>query len=268
MAFLLLLHEKMRLRRKVNKLTLQQSRYGNRLDRMTKNISRVQKMYSSKMTQLDKIAQMAQSQFKAGLMNQMGIGTQGLNPMNFGGMGGTSIFAVQGYNKLASQLQGDGVNIGTDKEENRIKLDNALPIIQAMVSGGGATQNYTDAAKKEINKEKPWKVGNYELTDEQYNVLNNGIYQVKAGESQASFMASQISSQYESRVSLWLEAAKAQLEAEQDEALAPLEAEQTDMELEKDSVETQLTYARERLQALEQACSQEIKDSAPKFGLG
>ena len=75
MAFLLLLHEKMRLKRQVNKLTLKQLRYGNRLDRMTKNISRVQKMYSSKMTQLEKQAQMMQSQASVFFRNQMGLGT-------------------------------------------------------------------------------------------------------------------------------------------------------------------------------------------------
>lgn len=73
MAFLLLLHEKMRLKRQVNKLTLKQLRYGNRLDRMTKNISRVQKMYSSKMTQLEKQAQMMQSQASVFFRNQMGL---------------------------------------------------------------------------------------------------------------------------------------------------------------------------------------------------
>ena len=64
MAFLLLLHEKMRLKRQVNKLTLKQAQYGSRLDRMTKNIARVQKMYSSKMTQLEKTAQILQSFMK------------------------------------------------------------------------------------------------------------------------------------------------------------------------------------------------------------
>ena len=87
-------------------------------------------------------------------------------------------------------------------------------------------------------------------------------------QSQAQMMCQQMSSNYQNNVSIWLEAAKAQLEAEQDAALAPLEAEQTDMELEKESTETQLAYAKERLQALEQACSEGIKDSAPKFGLG
>lgn len=87
MAFLLLLHEKMRLKRQVNKLTLKQLRYGNRLDRMTKNISRVQKMYSSKMTQLEKQAQMMQSQASVFFRNQMGLGmdNQAFNPWNMSG---------------------------------------------------------------------------------------------------------------------------------------------------------------------------------------
>ena len=77
-----------------------------------------------------------------------------------------------------------------------------------------------------------------------------------------------MSQNYQNNVSIWLEAAKEQLEAEQDAALAPLEMEQTDMELEKESVETQLAYAKERLQSIEQACNEETKNAAPKFGLG
>ena len=267
MAFLLLLHEKMRLKRQVNKLTLKQAQYGSRLDRMTKNIARVQKMYSSKMTQLEKTAQMAQSQFKSGIMQQLGIGTQGLNPMNFGGLGGTSLFAMNCYNQLANALNSPQEVDGKTPFESF--GGNGLAAVQAFVMGGGATKNYKDGSNTELkDASKPWKVGNIELTDAQYQALNSGCYQVKMAESQQSYVASQMSSQYESSVSVWLEAAKARLEAEQDAALAPLEAEQTDMELDKESVETQLAYARERLQAIEQACSEGIKDSAPKFGLG
>ena len=104
MAFLLLLHEKMRLKRQVNKLTLKQLRYGNRLDRMTKNISRVQKMYSSKMTQLEKQAQMMQSQASVFFRNQMGLGmdNQAFNPWNMSGGGITSFVLNQMGGMLAS----------------------------------------------------------------------------------------------------------------------------------------------------------------------
>ncbi len=267
MAFLLLLHEKMRLKRKVNKLTLQQTRYGSRLDRMTKNISRVQKMYSSRMSQLEKQAQMAQSKFKSDLMQQMGIGTQGLNPMNFGGMGGTSIFAMNRYNQLASELGNDRKMDGANGQKIEIKgLANAGEIVQAYVMSGGNAPQVQDAEGKK--KDNAYKIGNYEVTGEQLSLIQQGVYQIKTQESQQGYIANQLCAQQQSNISLWLEAAKAELEAEQDEALAPLEAEQTDMELEKESVETQLAYARERLQALEQACSQETKEAAPKFGLG
>ena len=53
MAFLLLLHEKMRLKRKVNTMTLRQVRISHRKERMTKKIAQVQKMYANKLTQLE-----------------------------------------------------------------------------------------------------------------------------------------------------------------------------------------------------------------------
>lgn len=120
MAFLLLLHEKMRLKRQVNKLTLKQLRYGNRLDRMTKNISRVQKMYSSKMTQLEKQAQMMQSQASVFFRNQMGLGmdNQAFNPWNMSGGGITSFVLNQMGGMLASgQIQ-------------KIKITNSLQWIR------------------------------------------------------------------------------------------------------------------------------------------
>ena len=159
MAFLLLLHEKMRLKRQVNKLTLKQTQYGSRLDRMTKNIARVQKMYSSKMTQLEKTAQMAQSQFKSGIMQQLGIGTQGLNPMNFGGMGGTSLFAMNGYNQLAKQLSG-----GIKDDKGNVTVDglgdNALAIVQAVVSGN-ISKNYKEGSTSDVVSGAEWKVGRF-----------------------------------------------------------------------------------------------------------
>lgn len=212
MAFLLLLHEKMRLKRQVNKLTLKQLRYGNRLDRMTKNISRVQKMYSSKMTQLEKQAQMMQSQASVFFRNQMGLGmdNQAFNPWNMSGGGITSFVLNQMGGMLASG------QIPKDKDNKFPAMDQAK--FQEML--------------------------------------------------QENMMCQQMSQNYQNNVSIWLEAAKEQLEAEQDAALAPLEMEQTDMELEKESVETQLAYAKERLQSIEQACSEETKNAAPKFGLG
>lgn len=231
MAFLLLLHEKMRLKRQVNKLTLKQLRYGNRLDRMTKNISRVQKMYSSKMTQLEKQAQMMQSQASVFFRNQMGLGmdNQAFNPWNMSGGGITSfVLKLQDY----------------------------------YTSGLG---QYKDAD----GNPKEGKYGsNGQFTQDEVTAFKMAMQAAQQNQSQANMMCQQMSQNYQNNVSIWLEAAKEQLEAEQDAALAPLEAEQTDMELDKESVETQLAYAKERLQSIEQACSEETKNAAPKFGLG
>ena len=260
MAFLLLLHEKMRLRRQVNKLTLKDAQYGNRIDRMTKNIKRVQKMYSSRMTQLEKQAQMAQSQFSVWLNNSAGLGTQNLNPYNFGAAGGISNFVMQGLAAWAQQ--------GTkDKDGNEIvSKDKAAEMFQAFQNGG--FQQNVDSENKVI-KDAEWKdINGNTYSAQQYQAFQAAYGQVQQMQNLRQAQVQQIGAQYQNNVSIWLEAAKAQLEAEQDAALVPLEAEQTDMELDKEAVETQLAYARERLQAIEQACSEGIKDAAPKFGLG
>lgn len=270
MAFLLLLHEKMRLKRQVNKLTLKQLRYGNRLDRMTKNISRVQKMYSSKQAQLQKQAQMLQTQATVFFQNQMGLGTQNqaFNPYNMMGGGGLTTFVL---NQMGGMLSQNSVKIPDGMKDGKMayKEINMAGIGQAMMQeylAGTLQPNYKkngDEVTKEI--ESYGKTG---FSPEQYAVFESARQQALMNQSSAQSMCQQMSQQYSSNVSIWLEAAQSQLEAEQDAALAPLEMEQTDMELEKESVETQLAYAKERLQSIEQACSEETKNAAPKFGLG
>lgn len=257
MAFLLLLHEKMRLKRQVNKLTLKQLRYGNRLDRMTKNISRVQKMYSSKMTQLEKQAQMMQSQASVFFRNQMGLGmeNQAFNPWNMSGGGITSFVLNQMGGMLASG------QIPKDKD-NKFQAKFQEMLQDYYTSGLG---QYKDA---DGNPQEGKYGSNGQFTQDEVTAFKMAMQAAQQNQSQANMMCQQMSQNYQNNVSIWLEAAKEQLEAEQDAALAPLEMEQTDMELEKESVETQLAYAKERLQSIEQACSEETKNAAPKFGLG
>lgn len=258
MAFLLLLHEKMRLKRQVNKLTLKQLRYGNRLDRMTKNISRVQKMYSSKMTQLEKQAQMMQSQASVFFRNQMGLGmdNQAFNPWNMSGGGITSFVLNQMGDMLASG------KIPKDKDNKFPAMDLDQMLQDYYISGLG---QYKDA---DGNPQEGKYGSNGQFTQDEVTAFKMAMQAAQQNQSQANMMCQQMSQNYQNNVSIWLEAAKEQLEAEQDADLAPLEAEQTDMELDKESVETQLAYAKERLQSIEQACSEETKNAAPKFGLG
>ena len=268
MAFLMLLHEKMRLQRKVNKLTLQELRLSSRKERITKNISRVQKMYSSKMSQLEKQAQIMQSQFSVWAQNAAGLGTNGLNPMNFQGAGGTSAFIMQGLSEWCNQAKDfqtkdkDGKNTG-----ELIFTNGATPegILQAY-QNGTLVQNKDENGV--LDKDNPWTDGVNNYTQLQYQAMQSGISTVNQMQSYRQMQVQQMSSQYQSNVSIWLEAAKSQLEAEQDMALAPLEEQETEMDLDKESCEAQLADAKARLESIKQACSEGIKDSAPTFGLG
>lgn len=256
----MLLHEKMRLQRKVNKLTLRQLQLSSRKERITKNISRVQKMYSSKMSELESQAKMAQSQFSVWIQQATGLGTMGLNPMNFGAAGGISMFIMNGLAAWAGQ--------GTkDKDGNEIvSKQKAEEMFKAFQQGG--FQKNVDENGNPI-KGAEWKdINGNPYSAQQYQAFQGAYTHVQQMQNMAQMQVQQMSSQYQSNVSIWLEAAKEQLEAEQDAALAPLEMEETDIELDNQSCEAQLADAKARLESVKQACSEGIKDSAPTFGLG
>ena len=265
MAFLMLLHEKMRLQRKVNKLTLRELKMSSRKERITKNISRVQKMYSSKMTQLEKQASILQKQFTVGIQNQMGLGTQNQMFNPYGGGGITSFVANQIGNFLSHG--GQPIQLGNDKT---VSFTNQR--IQEMMNdyySGGFKPVYDkegDTSVSNITGYQGLSGNNY--TKDEYACFQRALNAAQQQQTQAQMMCQQMSSNYESNISVWLEAQKAQLEAEQDMALAPLEAEETEMDLEKESCEAQLADAKARLESIKQACSEGIKDSAPSFGLG
>ena len=251
MAFLLLLHEKLRLQRKVNKLTLQQLRYSSRKERITKNISRVQKMYASRQTQLESQAKMMQSQATVFFQNMSGLGVNSFNPMNFTGM---NAFVM---NFMGNMLMNNGEKIQLgDKTINAFKEDEVTKMMNEYMANGGSF-------KKD-------EQGNYvnEYTEDQVNAFITAMIMGQMQQQQAQMMTQQMSQQYQNNVSIWLEAQQAALEEEQDAALAPLEAAETEMDLESQSCEAQLADAKARLESITQACSEGIKDSAPTFGLG
>ncbi|MBS5804652.1 MAG: hypothetical protein KIC88_06145 [Acinetobacter sp.] len=213
------------------------------------------------MTQLEKQAQMMQSQASVFFRNQMGLGmdNQAFNPWNMSGGGITSFVLNQMGGMLASG------QIPKDKDNKFPAMDQAKfqEMLQDYYTSGLGQYKDADGNPKE------GKYGsNGQFTQDEVTAFKMAMQAAQQNQSQANMMCQQMSQNYQNNVSIWLEAAKEQLEAEQDAALAPLEAEQTDMELDKESVETQLAYAKERLQSIEQACSEETKNAAPKFGLG
>ena len=266
MAFLMLLHEKMRLQRKVNKLTLQQLQLSSRKERITKNISKVQKMYSSKMTQLEKNASLWQNNFNMQIRNTMGLGmqNQAFNPLNAGMTGGFTSFVLGQMGQFLSA----GIPINRTKDNpdgTMIKLDPQR--YQAMMEAyyANGLQEQVDANGKGTGKFGP---DGCDFTADEVTAFKMAMTQAQNNQSMANAYVQQASSQYQSNISIWLEAAKEQLEQEQDMALLPLEAEETEIELDNQSCEAQLADAKARLESVKQACSEGIKESAPTFGLG
>ena len=258
MAFLMLLHEKMRLKRQVNKLTAKQLKNGNFLDRMTKKIEQVQKRYSKQESQLEKQASIWEKQFTAMMQNGMGLGTMNQTWNPYGG--GMTSFVYQQMAQLASGPVPLGKNAdGSDRNVTIKDYQGMLREYQA----GTLKAYYKDGTLQEN------QYGSNGLYDkDQFDAFQAIMQQAQMNQSQAQQFVQMQTTNYQQNASIWLEAAKNQLELEQEMALAPLEEMQTDYELEKNSIEAQLTLAKERLQTVEQELGEQVKNNTPKFGLG
>ena len=79
------------------------------------------------MSQLEKQAQIMQSQFSVWAQNAAGLGTNGLNPMNFGGAGGVSNFIMQGLSAWAAQ--------GTKDKDGKYAEYDRAPLYTKVVAG-------------------------------------------------------------------------------------------------------------------------------------
>ena len=85
MALLLAMYQKMRLIREKNQATLDLTKFSSKYNRVSKNIERVQKRYTSLFAQLDSQAKQMQSYAKVMFQNQFGLGTNNFN-YNYTGM--------------------------------------------------------------------------------------------------------------------------------------------------------------------------------------
>ena len=272
MAFLMLLHEKMRLQRKVNTLTYKQLRAANKKERITKNIERLQKFYDKKSNNLQNQAKMMQSQANIFFQNMAGVGAQNqmFNPFCYqNGSAGMTTATAQIMSSWFTDVANNPDKYKyKDSEGNDKQLDStkAQKLWEAYCSGQlqpekDSDGNITDANKYVLPDGTPVERQELQMLQNAMNLANNQV-------QQRQFSAQQMSSQYQNNVSIWLQAQEAQLEAEQDAMLLPLKAEESEMDLERESYEMQLADAKARLDGIKQACSEGIKDSAPTFGLG
>ena len=107
-----------------------------------------------------------------------------------------------------------------------------------------------------------------EISERDYKLFGMMAGQARNDYSTAMMWNQQVSSDYESNVSIWLEAEKARLEAEQDEALEPLNYQQTMWELDKNAAEAKLERIKQEREAYAKLRQEDGRDHAPKFGLG
>ena len=259
----MLLHEKMRLQRKVSQLTYKQLRASSRKERVTKNIEKIQKRYAKLETNITNRAKFMQNQASMGLRNMFGLGANmvNLNPMGYSGMNDYA------NNAGIQQIIAHGFQQGAFSGS----AFNSVEELQEFMSQGYHQETVQDDEGK---TKQVWKdMNGNEVSDS--DDISTKMAQCRQIQSMASNQYSMNQnlyqnaiSNYQNNVSIWEEAAKEQLEMEQDAALAPLQEMETEWEMEEESMKVQLEDARARLDSIKQALSQGIKDSASTFGLG
>lgn len=269
---LLAMYQKMRLIREKNQATLDLTKFSSKYDRVSKNIEKVQKMYTSKIASLESQAKMMTSQAKSIFQSGLGLTMDGnfTNPTGFGAMNGFVLSCMQGY------LQNSKFGFNGNGQFGFINDENAREYTQHNLDSSTLTALYQLYCQGKISaySMKPVEGDDtlWDIDGQQYSKNDvtafQALMQCANGEySQRSMAMNQMNSNYETNVSIWLEAAKAQLEAQQDEAVEPLTYQQTMWELEKEQAEQRLERIKAELENYTRLCSEEAKEQAPKFGL-
>lgn len=242
MAYLLLLHQKMSLKRKVNKLTLAQTSIGTRKERITKRIENVQKSYARKQSKLEAQAKQMTSMTNSIMNNRMMAMSQ------------------------AYQMVDANYFLMTEGNGNNCYDGDYKKYYDAMVEAqkqGTDSQAFKDAQKRfndYINT--PDFKTQMQLAQSAAAQYNNQIAVQKQWQQQ---MMSTFTTNVSDQVSIWLEAQTQALEDEEQMALAPLNEEDTQIDIEQASNEAQLSYAQSRLESIESALQSQTQE-APKFG--
>ena len=282
MAFLMLLHEKMRLKRECNKLQLRQLQMSHRKERISKNIKKVQNMYAKKETMIDSQANMLKAQFKNSIYNQAGLGTynQAFNPYNMSGMGGITSFVM---NYMSNMVNSGNVKAdykdGETTQTAMLDSSTYQEIMNAYSQGKlNPVYDTVEEDGKQVQKFLGWGANKdnlfYQADDincemgQQINLFKQLLTMAQQQQSVANGYCQQASFNYEQNISIWVDAQKAEIEEQQSAALAPLEMMETEYDLEAELADTELQTKKARLESIEQALKEEIKDGTPKFGLG
>ena len=274
MAVLLAMYQKMRLTREKNQATFDLTKFSGKLSRVQKNIERQQKLFTSKLAKIDEQAKRMQSQAKSIFQQMAGLGTGNygnvMNPYGFTGMNGFVAGAMQNMLMNRGYAYKDGNNTAYHK------LDQTTynKLLNVYMSNGGRFDSLYETTTDSDGKSQIVKGENNKpkyidgITHLDIEAFNQAMQTAQMQQSQAQGWASNMSQMYEQNVSIWVEAAKAEIEAQQDAILEPLNYQETMWELEKTSTETKLERIKAELESYNNLCKEEIQNSAPKFGLG
>ena len=279
MAILLAMYQKMKLIRQINQDTLKLTKISSKMDRVTKNIEKTQKRFTSLFAQLDKQAQQMTNNATIVFQNMQGLGmgnfANAINPYGFNGMNG---FIMQNMNGLMTTPK-FGVpykNGDETKYYGNISQDTLNALWAHYNQNNGFVPN-KDEDGNPITEERvlfnvdggqKTKVNVYDgFTQEDVMLFNQAMQQSKIMQQQAQQWVQNANMQYGQNVSIWLDAAKAQLEAEQDAALEPLNYEDTMLQLEKEQLDARLQRLRAEKESYDQLVGEEAKNMAPTFGL-
>jgi hypothetical protein len=286
MALLLAMFQKMRLIREKNQLVLKQTKVSSKKSRVTKQIERTQKRYTSLFAQLDSQAKTLQNNGKLYFQNMFGFGQNSFNPYNYSGLNQNAYQNI--YNAIAQGGYTLRVKDGDTPPQGFVQCDNdpnpqegytlyqlegdealASKLLSLYQANGNIPPYYPTqgSAQGTIEATGELAYGDGTIGKGQYEAFNVALTNARSLQNQQQLTCSNLSQNYDNNVSIWLEAQKAQLEAEQDEALEPLSYEDTMLELEKEQIDARLTQINNEIDSYTQLASQEAKQSAPTFGL-
>ena len=251
MAFLMLLHEKMRLQRKQNKLTLKQLRYNHLVERKQKQVSNREKYYSKLEKQIDTQANVYKNMGQNFINNKFGTGLNSWNP--------NTLFstATVGLNQnIYAWILETATKQGVDPE-----------LVHLYINQGQLGFNQVTDPKNN-NQVTGYQYNGGTIDAAKFKIITDIANQSKIISAQCSQVATQWNNEYTNNISIWAQAQKDALDAQKEWEMDLLAEEQGDLEAEKDSIDAQIQLIDEQKKNIEQRLGQAIQDSAPKFGLG
>lgn len=260
MALLLSMYQKLRLTRERNQLQLKLTQISAKRKRVTKNMSEIQKRYTSIKQNIDNGIKQLKNQYKLWTQNAVLGGAGTFSPSIFGNTG-TSGYVINALSNWATNT----------KEGDNLYTGNAANIMKVIQSGGTFIKKLDNGQEQKDTNSNPIYVASndagIEISQDDYNKFATASNLAQQEQTKATYVCNQMQQQYENNLSIFSLQQEAAIEAEQDEMLAPLAYEDTMLELEETEIKTRLEYLKNEIAAYDSQLKEDCQNAAPKFGL-